>query len=169
VALAAPAPAGARLLAGLYPEVARLLGRIETRTVRSLGVVFRDPLAHLPRLAGLILPEGPCFSAVSGDAFPVAGMRAWTFHFDGARSGGPEDMLDHACRVLSAPRAAVAESHLREHTMPAIAVGHAQWVQELDRSLAGTGLMVVGNYLAGLAIEDCAGRARQEFQRVLGG
>jgi protoporphyrinogen oxidase len=166
VALAVPAPAAAGLLAEAAPEVARLLGRMETRTVRSLGVVFQDPLAHLPRLAGLILPEGPCFSAVSADAFPVAGMRAWTLHCDGARIE-PEAMLDHACELLSAPRTAVAASYPREHTLPAIAMGHGDWLRSLDLALAGSDLMVVGNYLSGLSIEDCAGRARHEFERVL--
>jgi hypothetical protein len=63
VAVAVPADAAAALLAQAFPETAGLLGRIETRTVKSLGLVFRDPLPHLPRLTGLILPGGPCYCA----------------------------------------------------------------------------------------------------------
>jgi protoporphyrinogen/coproporphyrinogen III oxidase len=126
------------------------------------------PLAHLPRLTGLVLPDGPCFSAVSADTFPVPGKRAWTFHFDAARIGTSEDaMLDYACQVMGCTRADVESHHLRDHPMPAIRMGHAQWLEALDRSLEGTGLMVLGNYLAGLSIEDCANRALHEFQRVL--
>jgi hypothetical protein len=164
VAVAVPADAAAALLAQGFPETAGLLGRIGTRRVQSLGLVFRDPLAHLPRLTGLILPGGPCYSAVSADTFPVAGMRAWTFHFDGRADAGA--MLGHACAVLGADPAAVEASFRRDHTMPALTLGHGEWLQALDRSLAGTGLMVVGNYLAGLSIEDCAGRALAEFERV---
>ena len=167
VALAAPADAASRLLAPGFPGLSAHLGRIETRTVKSLGLVFRDPLPHLPRLAGLILPEGPCYSAVSADAFPVPGRRAWTFHFDGARAGSEDDMRAYACAVLGAGPAQVEAGFRRDHTMPSIALGHDRWLEELDRELAGDGLMVVGNYLSGLSIEDCAGRALGEFERVL--
>jgi protoporphyrinogen oxidase len=169
VAMAAPADAAKALLAPAFPDLAGLVGRIETRTVKSLGLVFRDPLAHLPRLAGLILPEGPCYSAVSADTFPVPGKRAWTFHFDGERAGDAGQMISYACQVLGTTPAAVEATFRRDHTMPAIAMGHGEWLEALDRSLAGTGLMVVGNYLSGLSIEDCAGRALQEFERVIRG
>jgi protoporphyrinogen oxidase len=168
VALALPPDAARALLAPAFPELAGRLARIETRQVKSLGLVFRDPLPHLPRLAGLILPDGPCYSAVSGDAFPVPGKRAWTLHFDGAKAGDDGGMLDHACRVLGADPSLVEASFRRDHTMPALALGHDQWLTELDRALPETGLMLVGNYLSGLSIEDCAGRALAEFQRVLG-
>jgi len=167
VAVATPPDAARALLAPAFPGLASLLGRIETRTVKSLGLVLGDPLPHLPRLAGLILPEGPCYSAVSGDAFPVPGKRAWTFHFDGARAGDEEQMLAHACQVLGAAPKQVEARFRRDHTMPALALGHDRWLEALDRTLAETGLMLVGNYLSGLSIEDCAGRALHEFKRML--
>jgi protoporphyrinogen oxidase len=165
VALAVPPDAAAALLAPDFPELAGLVGRIKTTTVRSLGLVFRDPLAHLPRLAGLILPDSPCFSAVSADAFPVPGKRAWTFHF-GPGALDEAQMLAHACQVLGVAPSLVEASYRRDHIMPAMAMGHDQWLQALDQRLAGTGLLLVGNYLGGLSIEDCAGRALSEFQRA---
>ena len=167
VALAAPPDAAAALVAQAFPALAGHLGRMETRVVKSLGIVVADPLPQVPRLAGLILPEGPCFSAVSGDTFPVPGQRAWTFHFDGTRAGTPEEMLAYACQVLGASPSSVVTTARRDHTMPAIAMGHDAWLKTLDDLAAETGLMVVGNYLAGLSIEDCAGRALSEFERVL--
>lgn len=167
LALATPAPEAARLLGPDWPGIAGLLARIQTRRVQTLGVVFQDPQAHLPRLTGLVLPDSPCFSAVSADTFPVPGQRAWSLHFDGGRGLDDEAMLDCACRLLGTPRSAVTARFRRDHALPAVALGHARWLQELDRSLAGTGLMVVGNYLSGLSIEDCAGRAQREGQRVL--
>ena len=169
VALATPADAAAALLGTEFPELAGLVGRIETRTVKSLGVVVRDPLAHLPRLAGLILPEGPCFSAVSADTFPVPGMRAWTFHFDAKRMADDSEMLDFACQVLGVPRTTVAASFRRDHKMPSIAMGHDQWLAAVDRALPATGLMLAGNYLSGISIEDCVGRSLHEFERTLAG
>ena len=71
MALAVPAPAARALAEPLFPQVAALLGRIAVRTVKSLGLVVADPLPRLPRLAGLILPGGPCFSAVVRIALAV--------------------------------------------------------------------------------------------------
>jgi protoporphyrinogen oxidase len=167
LAVATPPDAAASLLAPAFPELAALLERISTRKVKSLGLVFGDPLPHVPRLAGLILPEGPCFSAVSGDAFPVPGKRAWSFHFDGGRVEDPEEMEAYACRVLGADPARVEVRVRRYHTMPSIPLGHDRWLEALDGALAGGDLMVAGNYLSGMSIEDCAGRARHEFERVL--
>jgi protoporphyrinogen oxidase len=169
LALAVPANAASSLLAEALPEAAALLGQIETRTVRSLGVVFRAPLPQLPRLTGLVLPGGPCFSAVSADTFPVPGKRAWTFHFDPTRiADDPEAMLDYACKVMGCTRAEVESHSRRDHAMPVIRMGHEAWVAALDHSLAGTGVMLLGNYLTGLSIEDCVNRANREFERVLG-
>jgi protoporphyrinogen oxidase len=168
LALAVPADAARILLAGAFPEAAALLGQIETRTVRSLGVVFSVPLAHLPRLTGLVLPGGPCFSAVSADTFPVPGKRAWTFHFDGTRmADDPEAMLDYACKVMGCNRGDVASHTRRDHAMPAVRMGHEAWVVAMDRNLEGTDVMLLGNYLSGLSIEDCVNRAHHEFERVL--
>lgn len=167
VALAVPAPAARALAEPLFPEVAALLARIAVRTVKSLGLVVADPLPHLPRLAGLILPGGPCYSAVSGDVVQVPGKRAWSFHFDGDRGGDLEAMRSYACQVLGTEPGKVEATFRRDHVMPSIAVGHDRWLADLDRALAGTDLMVVGNYLSGMSIEDCAGRAEREHGRIL--
>jgi len=168
LALAAPAAVAQGLLAEAQPATAGLLGRIEARVVKSLGVVFRSPLAQLPRLAGLILPGSPCFSAVSADTFPVPGKRAWTFHFDERRIEDSEEaMLAFACQVMGVGREQVEACHRRDHVMPAIRMGHAEWLASLDASLEGSGLMLAGNYTTGLSIEDCAGRALREYERVL--
>jgi protoporphyrinogen oxidase len=167
-AVATPADAASGLLAGAFPELAAHLGRMETRLVRSLGVLFADPLPAVPRLAGLVLPGSPCFSAVSADTFPVPGKRAWTFHFDPRRmADDPESMLAFACQTFKVGRDQVAAHFRRDHVMPSVRLGHAEWLQQVDTQLRGGRLMLVGNYLDGLSIEDCAGRAKREFQRVL--
>jgi len=168
LAVATPPDAAAALLAAAFPDTAALLERIPTCTVKSLGLVFGDPLPHVPRLAGLILPGGPCFSAVSGDAFPVPGKRAFSFHFDGGRIEDPEEMEDYACQVLGTDPSLVEVRVRRYHTMPAIPLNHDRWLEALERTLAGGDLMVVGNYLSGMSIEDCAGRALRECARALG-
>jgi len=76
-------------------------------------------------------------------------------------------MLDYACQVMGVTQAAVEASFRRDHPMPAIRMGHGEWLSALDQSLAATDLMLAGNYLSGLSIEDCAGRARHEFERIM--
>src|SRR5208282_610323 len=54
VALAVPPDAARRLLAPAFPGLAGRLAHIETRLVRSLGLVLRDSLPQIPRLTGLV-------------------------------------------------------------------------------------------------------------------
>jgi len=41
-------------------------------------------------------------------------------------------------------------------------------VRAVDQALARTPIYVTGNYFAGLSIEDCVLRSRDEAQRLLG-
>ncbi len=50
--------------------------------------------------------------------------------------------------------------------LPSPTLGHDLTVKEIDRLVAGTRLALTGNYFAGLALEDCAIRSREEFARV---
>ena len=78
-------------------------------------------------------------------------------------------MTSYACQALGARPDQVETNFRRDHTLPALTLEHQRWLQDLDRPLAESGLMLVGNYLNGMSIEDCAGRAMAEFERMLGG
>jgi oxygen-dependent protoporphyrinogen oxidase len=50
--------------------------------------------------------------------------------------------------------------------LPSPVLGHHEIVGEIDRLIAGTRLAITGNYFAGLAIDDCVSRSKQEVSRV---
>lgn len=54
----------------------------------------------------------------------------------------------------------------KTNQLPALRVGHGEWVRNLDRMLAGTQLALTGNYFTGVAIEDCICRSRVEWERL---
>jgi UDP-galactopyranose mutase len=54
----------------------------------------------------------------------------------------------------------------RRSTLPSPVLGHEEIVGEIDRLSSGSRLCVTGNWFAGLAIEDCVDRSRQEWARV---
>ncbi|HKI11946.1 MAG TPA: FAD-dependent oxidoreductase [Candidatus Acidoferrum sp.] len=165
VAVATPPDQAAHILTKDFSGVADLLSKIEIRRVRSIGLIFRGELPAIPRVAGIVLPEGPCFSAVSSDAFSVAGKRAFAFHFNGDSEGGEGD-LEHACRILGVSRRDVESVRVTYHYLPALRQGHAELVIRLDKQLWNSDVLLVGNYLGGLSIEDCVSRSRSEYQRL---
>jgi protoporphyrinogen oxidase len=102
---------------------------------------------------------------VTRDVVPAATWRAFTFHF---RPGLPEaERLERVGEVLGVTREAIEHVARRRTVLPSPTVGHHQRVAALDARLAAEpGLAVVGNWFAGLSIEDCAQRARAEWQRL---
>lgn len=167
-AIAAPADVAARLLVHDFPGLARLVGRIEVRPIQSVGIILRNQLTAIPRVAGIIMAdglEGRCFSAVSADAFFVRGKRSFTFHFRGDSYDG-EAALHYACRVLGVSQTEIESVHVREQCMPAIRSDHASLVRQLDDQISATRLLLLGNYFSGLSIEDCVSRARREYERM---
>lgn len=168
VAVATPVDEAARLLEGDFPTLGRLLGRVEVRRIRSVGIVVRNRLASVPRIAGIVMAdnvEGPCFSAVAGDTFLVPGKRSFAFHFR-ENSCDEATALQYACDVLRIPQGDVESVHIKEQCMPAIRSGHAELVQQVDRESCGTRLSLLGNYFGGLAIEDCVFRSQKQYGRM---
>jgi protoporphyrinogen oxidase len=167
-AIAAPANVAARLLIEDFPGLAKLVGRIEVRPIQSVGIILRNQLTAIPRVAGIMMAdglEGPCFSAVSADAFFVRGKRSFTFHFKGDSYDG-EAALQYACRVLGVSPTEVESVHVREQCMPAIRSDHANLVRQIDEQTSAARLLLLGNYFSGLSIEDCVSRARREYERM---
>ena len=54
-----------------------------------------------------------------------------------------------------------------EHVIPSLRLGHKETIAEIDGLLAGTPLLLTGNYFTGVAIEDCVSRSLQESRRVV--
>lgn len=164
VALAAPPAATAALLADAAPEVALLTRRIGQATVDSTGVVVRADRSPLPYATFYIPIADSFYSVVTRDVVPDPTWRGFVFHF---KPGAPlEERLARITRVLGVGRGDLELVAEQRHVVPSPVVGHAATIATIDIALAGRRLAVTGNWFGGLAIEDCALRARAEWERV---
>ncbi len=163
--LATPVAAASLLLAELLPEATGLLAKIQTAQVESLGVIVPKAALRLPPLAGVIAVDDDFFSAVSRDTVPHPDYRGFTFHFKPGR-GAREAKLDRICRLLGMRPQELANVCERDNRLPALAVGHAGLIDEVDQRLQGQRLALTGNYFSGVSIEECVSRSRLEFSRL---
>lgn len=163
--VAVPPPVGGELLCEAAPAIAAALGRIASVTVRSVGVVVRKEALTVERVAGIIPVEGDFFSAVSRDVVSHPELRAFTFHLPPGVS--EEEGVRTATAVLGIERPQVVDVVGSEVVLPSPCVGHEEIVSEIERACSQTPFFITGNYFGGLAIEDCAIRAKQEAGRLL--
>ena len=165
--LATPVAVAAELLRAEFPELAAALARIQTAPVESVGVALPADRVSLPPVAGLIGRNEAFYSVVSRDTAPDPAHRGFTFHF---RPGAldEEGQLNRIAQVLNVPRSALSSENVvnRNNQLPALRVGHREWISAVDRALAGSYLALTGNYFTGVAIEDCVTRSRAEFERL---
>jgi len=167
LAVATPPGEAARLLRDAAPEVAAQAARVREVTVDTLGVVVpADAVSHLPRATFLIPLEDRFYSVVTRDVVPDPERRGFAFHFKPGLE--PEDRLRRAARVLGIDPSRAEATFERRAVLPSPVLGHQDLVREIDRTLAGTRLAVTGNWFAGLSIEDCVRRSRDEWARVAG-
>jgi len=164
--LAVPVDVAARLLADLYPEVAQRLARFPMVESEAMGVVLAAGKTALPPLAGLIGDDDSFWSVVTRDPVPHDSLRGYTFHF---RPG----VLDRAGKLARIAQVLGVRTsdflHVQEavNRLPAPGVEHAILAGEALALLAREPLALVGNYLNGLSIGDCAERAAIESDRLL--
>ncbi len=164
--LAVPVDTAAALLQAAHPELAGDLAGYPMSSSEALGVVLPAEKTRLPAVAGLIGDDDDFYSVVTRDPVPHARLRGFTFHFRPGRLDR-EAKIARAAEVLGASPADFA--HVREtlNRLPAPGVEHPRRMRELDARLAGEALALVGNYLNGLSIGDCAERAVRETDRLL--
>lgn len=164
--LALPVDAAAVLLEGVDPDLARPLATFPMSSSEALGVVLEAEKTRLPAVAGLIGAEDDFFSVVTRDPVPHPGLRGFTFHFRPGRLDR-EQKLARAARVLGVAPADFMHVGEALNRLPSPGVEHPRRVAEIDARLAGQPLALVGNYLNGLSIGDCAERAVRETDRLL--
>ncbi|MBI5329769.1 MAG: FAD-dependent oxidoreductase [Betaproteobacteria bacterium] len=164
--LATPVDVAAALLAESYPEAARRLHDYPMSTSEALGVVLPAARTSLRKVAGLIGAEEPFWSVVTRDPVPHAEYRGFTFHF---RPGllGQEAKLARIARLLGVTPGDFLHVESAVNRLPAPGVAHLARMAELDAQWTGEPVALVGNYLTGLSIGDCAERAAAEVQRLL--
>lgn len=164
--LAVPVDTAAVLLAGAYPDVARVLQSFPMSSSEALGVVLAADATPMAPVAGLIGAEDEFWSVVTRDPVPHEAYRGFTFHFRPGRLNR-EEKVERAATVLGVPKAAFRHVAEAVNRLPSPGVEHPRRAAEVDALLAAEPLALVGNYLNGLSIGDCAERAAAETERLL--
>jgi protoporphyrinogen oxidase len=168
LALATPIDAAAALLQGFRPELAAQLADITVIDIESLGVVVPAATCRLPPLAGLMAVDDAFWSVVSRDVVPHPDLRGFAFHFRPGRLDR-DGKLARAAEVLGvAPKDFIQLAEAINH-LPAPRVGDVALAKAITRQLAGESFTLIGNYLNGLSIGDCAELAAREATRLLRG
>ncbi|MGA7828591.1 MAG: FAD-dependent oxidoreductase [Geobacteraceae bacterium] len=165
LALATPSATAAAILQKTFPEIARILASVKAEKVETLGVIIKKEDAKIGPIAALAAKEDIFYSFVSRDTFPDSLYRAFAFHFK-TDAGSREARLERIAHVLGTK--SFEHVATAEHVIPSLRLGHKEAMAELDALLAGSPLLLTGNYFTGLAIEDCVSRSLHESRRLLG-
>ncbi|HYS81021.1 MAG TPA: FAD-dependent oxidoreductase [Anaeromyxobacteraceae bacterium] len=165
VALATTPGPAARLLAGVAPELSAVVARVKEASVESLGFAVRaEKVAHLPASTFLVPREDVFHSVVTRDSVPDASWRGFAFHFKPGLARAAK--LARATQLLKLQPGDLEDLTEQRSVLPSPVLGHEELVREVDRLTGGGRLSVTGNWFAGLSIEDCVDRSRQEWARV---
>jgi len=164
VAVATPPSAAASILAGAAPELAGPISRVRDTSVDTFAFAVRASKVNLPVSMFLVPSNDIFFSAVTRDSVPDPDWRSFAFHFRPGHS--TEERLARVTRLLSLERVDLEDLVEKRTVLPSPGLGHEQIVSDIDRLSAGKRLCVLGNWFAGLSIEDCVDRSRSEWKRV---
>jgi UDP-galactopyranose mutase len=165
VALATTPGPASRLLAGVAPELAAVVARVKEAAVESLGFAVRaEKVARLPVSTFLVPRDDVFHSVVTRDSVPDASWRGFAFHFKPGLDRAAK--LARVTRLLQLQPGDLEELAEQRSVLPSPVLGHDEVVREVDRLTGGGRLSVTGNWFAGLSIEDCVERSRQEWARV---
>lgn len=165
VALATPPGTASALLAQAAPELSEKTAGLREAVVESLGFAVRASKVSRIPVSMFLVPKSDAFhSIVTRDSVPDADWRAFSFHYKPGLAA--EGRLARAAQVLGLGRGDLEEVSERRTVLPSPVLGHEAVVAEVDRLLAGKPLALLGNWFAGLSIEDCVDRSRLEWRRV---
>jgi protoporphyrinogen oxidase len=168
LALAVPPDISAKLLQPLLPQLAASIGEIEMVEIESLAVLAQASALQMPALAGIIGRDEEFYSVVSRDLIPDPDYRAFTFHFRPGRLDEHEK-LQCIQQVLGLDPGSILASASYVNRLPALRLGQAERVAELDRGLRGQAIALTGNWFSGVSIEDSLIRSAEEFDRLFPG
>ncbi len=188
VVLAVPAPAVARLLAGVTPAAGRAAGEIELASSVVVALAYREADADaLPTTSGVLVAAGEPLSIKaathSSRKWPhlapsatdgLVRLRASLGRFGEAATLQVDD-ADLVARVradlaaLAGLTAAPVAVHVQRWGggLPQYAVGHLDRVRAVEDAVAALpGLAVAGAALHGVGVPACVGTARAAAERA---
>ena len=192
IVVATPTEQAARLLGGINPTIAELLGRVEYAPVSQVSAGYRLADISEPRLRS---KGGFGFLVPRGEGLRSLGTVWNSFLFPGRAPGSPEKMAsfttflggatDTAVRNCSDEEiAATAHTELSrvlgisgspiarhvshwDRALPQYNLGHGGIVRSLDELCAATpGLFLTGNYLTGPSLGACVEQANKAAEEV---
>ncbi|MBK9088006.1 MAG: FAD-dependent oxidoreductase [Holophagales bacterium] len=164
VAVATPPSAAAAFLGGAAPDLAAQISRVKDTVVETLAFAVRASKVNLPVSMFLVPRKDVFHSAVTRDSVPDPDWRSFAFHFKPGLE--PEHRVARVTRLLGLQRTDLEDLVEKRTILPSPGRGHEVIVGEIDRLSAGNRLCVLGNWFAGLSIEDCVERSRKEWARV---
>lgn len=164
--LAVPVNDAATLLATVYPDLSRILRAYPMVESEALGVVLPAEKTRFPAVAGVIGVDDDYWSVVARDPVPHPRLRGFAFHFRPGLLNRPAKLARAAAVLGVSPEdfLHVAETLNR---LPAPGLEHARRTADIDALIAHEPIALVGNYLIGLSIGDCAERAAGEANRLM--
>lgn len=165
VALATSPLDSTRLLRSVYPALANELAQVDVATVETVGVALAKELLGMENVAGIVPTEDKFYSVVSRDTFAHDEYRGFTFHF----RGNQLDLDAKLRRIASVLRISPSQLELvttKQNIVPSFRVGHEERVTKIDSLLSGKQILLTGNYLRGMSIEDCVLRSAREYSRL---
>jgi protoporphyrinogen oxidase len=166
LAICVAVPSVADLIKTFAPDVAAKVSKIQYQVIESFGVVMEKSATDLKPFAGLVPTNDDFFSAVSRDTVPDNQYRGFTFHFKpGILS--KEQKIEKACNILHIRQDQIVELKEKQNIVPSLRLGHYELVDEINALMKGHNLYLSGNYFAGLSIEDCVSRSKEEVQRMV--
>jgi protoporphyrinogen oxidase len=164
LALATPSYVAAKMLQKSFPDLAIKLAAIKAESVETVGVIIKKDATRIGPVAALAASDDVFYSFVSRDTFPDPKYRGFAFHFK-AGENSHEKRLERIAQVLGTRD--FEQITTTGHVIPSLRLGHKEKIKEIDGLIAGTALMLTGNYFAGVAIEDCVSRSLQESKRLI--
>lgn len=165
VALATPPADSARLLRRVYPAVADELAQIRVAAVETVGVALAKESVAVENVAGVVPARDSFYSIVSRDTVPHDEFRGFTFHFKGDQLD-LDAKLGRVAQVLRTSPKQLELTATKQNIVPSFRVGHEERVTKIDNLLSGKQILLTGNYLRGMSIEDCVLRSASEFSRL---
>jgi protoporphyrinogen oxidase len=164
LALATPSNVAAKMLKKSFPDLAKKLAALKAENVETVGVIIKKDATKIVPIAALAASDDVFYSFVSRDTFPDSKYRGFAFHFK-AGASSHEKRLERIAQVLGTRN--FEQIATAGHVIPSLRLGHKEKINAIDALIAGTTLMLTGNYFAGLAIEDCVSRSLQESNRLI--
>ncbi len=165
IGLATSPVEGARLLRPVYPALVDELAQVRVETVETVAVALAKELLTVENIAGVVPTGDSFYSIVSRDTVPHDGYRGFTFHFKGDQLD-LDAKLRRIAQVLRVSSNQLELVTTKQNIVPCFRVGHEDRVKKIDKLLAGKQILLTGNYLRGMSIEDCVLRSASEFSRL---